>query len=100
MLELRPQSSGIFARSNKLRLDLRDEMARVAGMAKASKSLSGRRTKIFADLTACLEDAHEHSVVGQNSRLQDAGVIAAIDAINSFLERAQRLLQSARDISK
>ena len=30
----------------------------------------------------------------------DAGVIAAIDAINSFLERAQRLLQSARDISK
>ncbi|HWW58834.1 MAG TPA: hypothetical protein VN047_18215 [Sphingopyxis sp.] len=69
-------------------------------MAKASKSLSGRRTKIFADLTACLEDAHEHAVAGQNSRLPDADIIAVIDAINSFLERAQRLLQSALDISK
>lgn len=68
------------------------------GMAKANKSLSGRRAKIFADLTACLEDAHEYAVVGQNSRLPDADVVAAIDAINSLLERAQRLLQSARDI--
>jgi len=68
-------------------------------MAKASKSASKRRTKIFADLTACLEDAHEHAVAGQNSRLPDADVVAAIDAINSFLERAQRLLQSVRHIS-
>jgi hypothetical protein len=69
-------------------------------MAKTSKSLSGRRTKIFADLTACLEDAHEHAVAGQNSRLPDADVAATIDAINSLLERAQRLLQLSRDISR
>jgi len=69
-------------------------------MAKASKSLSGRRTKIFADLTACLEDAHEYAVAGQNYRLSDADVVSAIDAINSLLEKAQRLLQSAQDISK
>lgn len=69
-------------------------------MAKASKSLSGRRTKIFADLTACLEDAHEYAVAGQNYRLPDADVVAAIDAINSLLGRAQRLLQSAREISE
>jgi len=69
-------------------------------MAKASKSLTGQRTKIFANLTACLEDAHEYGVAGQNSRLLASDVVAAIDAIDSLLEEAQRLLQSVREISK
>ena len=100
MLEQRRQSSLIVASPEMLRLDLCGEMARVGLMAKASNSASKRRAKIFADLTGCLEDAHDHAVAGQNSKLQGPDVIAAIEVINSHLERARRLLESAQDISE
>lgn len=64
--------------------------------------IEGRRDipTLFAEITALLEDAHEVAVRGQNSKLELAACIEAVERLELMLERMQFLTGTIRRVTR